>query len=662
MDSDQKEYDEHQNRKDSFGRGRSKPETCEGRIMCEYYSRSNKDYWVDFSINDGSYNLQYLAAIFANDTETIHEIEEEARQSDYGPLSLCSVVCNYSMQRKNCPNEHRDSENKFFQPLLVHLECKCRFRIYEPQKEYRASCPYILVISHGLHTHPIPLPEKTPPKIRSQIFKLLEGLREDLPDITPRSFLRHPTAILPARKYPDIQTPTLSHLHSSLANRAHLGAYIDQAKKIHFPKGTDWKIGVLQRKEYQDANIDAKDHYIRTILDLDDSTLAIHEEDDLPKASDGKRTRIIICMSPEGSRRLLQAQYIQSDIGFHRIVGFLEFEMACMDRDANTSVIFCQIYLNRQTAAAHQHIFHEIEKLVRLDTGFSLQWRHLHATSLDDWEGMILHWAVDQHCGQAKVLVTSGILHRLSTSCNVSEEVRQLMQSLICITHTDWDGTIAKIKQLGGKPAIDWVNDKITAQFPFPAICWEKSFISLPIWQAGERHSNLIETVHRDVDQEGVHCTLLGEVIKGQRFDALKMKTLQEYEAFGIRPSYHPVNLVVNATKSYKRKDKQQSKSLQAADSKIRAYNVKVEGAHAKVNDARTKLHELYAEFERPGADRAMLQTRIDTTMRVQNRAWTAYQEQLEAVAKFDPYFPELYNYIANAFRRQENYMWHYQE
>ncbi|KAF8176638.1 hypothetical protein K438DRAFT_71132 [Mycena galopus ATCC 62051] len=650
--SDEEEYDAHQERKDSFSRGRSKPKTCESRIMyrpgakpylmCEHYSSRNKDHWVDFSINDGSYNLEYLAAIFANDTVAIHAIEEEARKSDYGPLALCSVVCNHSTQRKNCPNEHRDSESKLYQPSLVHLECKCRFHIYEPQMEYRTRCPFILVISHGVHTHPIPLPEKTPPKIRSQIFRLLGGLREDLPDITPRSFLRHPTVLSYLHdKYPDLQTPTLSHLHSSLANRAHLGAYIDQAKKTHFPKGTDWK-GVQQRKEYQDANMDTKDHYIRTILDLDDDTLVNHEEDDPPKASDGKRTRIIICMSPEGSRRLLQAQYVQSDIGFRRIVGFLEFEMACMDRDANTSVIFCRIYLNRQTAAAHQHIFHEIEKLVYIDTGFTLQWRHLHATSLDDWEGMILHWAVDQHRGQAKGLglhlwdlaqaldgamdlheVTRPLasltpyehlvrilrlcvvhFHRRIKSCNVSEEVRQLMRSLVCISHTDWDGTIARIKQLGGKPAIDWVNDKITAQFPFPAICWEKSLIPLPIWQAGERHSNLIETVHRDVNREGVHCTLLGGVIKGQRFDALKMKTLQEYETFGIRPSYQPVNLVINATKSYKRKDKQQSKALHIADSKIQAYNIKIESAHAKVNEARSKLQELYTELDRPGSDR----------------------------------------------------------
>jgi hypothetical protein len=34
---------------------------------------------------------------------------------------------------------------------------------------------------------------------------------------------------------------TLSHLHPSLANRAHLSAYIASAKKEHFPHGTDWK-------------------------------------------------------------------------------------------------------------------------------------------------------------------------------------------------------------------------------------------------------------------------------------------------------------------------------------------------------------------------------------------------------------------------------------
>ena len=39
--------------------------------------------------------------------------------------------------------------------------------------------------------------------------------------------------------------------------------------------------------------------------------------------------------------------------------------------------------------------------------------------------------------------------------------------------------------------------------------------------------SNLIESVHADVNQEGVGCTLVGTVIKGQAFDIMKMKNLK---------------------------------------------------------------------------------------------------------------------------------------
>lgn len=161
-----------------------------------------------------------------------------------------------------------------------------------------------------------------------------------------------------------------------------------------------------------------EEHYIRVILELDDEALEQHEEDD-PAQPEDKVTRIIICMGRDGCLRLKRAAYIQSDIGFKRIVGFDEFEMASMDRDANTSsssfpfqflirsiratgVIFCRVYLNRHTAAAHKRIFAEIERIVRLDTGSDLRWRHLHGHSIDDFDDLILHWGADQHRGQAK--------------------------------------------------------------------------------------------------------------------------------------------------------------------------------------------------------------------------------------------------------------------
>lgn len=45
-------------------------------------------------------------------------------------------------------------------------------------------------------------------------------------------------------------------------------------------------------------------------------------------------------MMRESSIRLQRAQYLQCDTAYKRIVGFYEFEMACMDRDANTSEFY----------------------------------------------------------------------------------------------------------------------------------------------------------------------------------------------------------------------------------------------------------------------------------------------------------------------------------
>jgi hypothetical protein len=44
---------------------------------------------------------------------------------------------------------------------------------------------------------------------------------------------------------------------------------------------------------------------------------------------------------------------------------------------------------------------------------------------------------------------------------------------------------------------------------------------------AGDSTTNLIESVHRDTNREGIHCTLLGGLQKGQAFDSWKIRTLE---------------------------------------------------------------------------------------------------------------------------------------
>jgi len=76
-------------------------------------------------------------------------------------------------------------------------------------------------------------------------------------------------------------------------------------------------------------------HYIRKIILM--TEFASHEEDEPVLVGEGDEVWIIICMTREGSERLLGAQYLQSDMAFKRIVGFYEFELAAVDRISNTS-------------------------------------------------------------------------------------------------------------------------------------------------------------------------------------------------------------------------------------------------------------------------------------------------------------------------------------
>ena len=172
-------------------------------------------------------------------------LEEEAFEGRESPISSCSMVsntssikvhcrayiinCNSSNKYSSCfsASEHRDSNGRLVMAEMKQLSCRSIVRVYEPLEEFRSACPRVLVVCHGAHTHPIPQPLKTPPLIRLQIFKLLQTLGQELSDLTPRRFLRHPTVCSYLRnKLPHISYPSPSDWHVSLANREHLRTYI----------------------------------------------------------------------------------------------------------------------------------------------------------------------------------------------------------------------------------------------------------------------------------------------------------------------------------------------------------------------------------------------------------------------------------------------------
>jgi hypothetical protein len=90
-----------------------------------------------------------------------------------------------------------------------------------------------------------------------------------------------------------------------------------------------------------DAKLPPEHRYIRYAAEIPDLGLEVHDEDDLDSVDAAKPFRIVICMTMEASRCLLNAQFLQSDIGFKRIVGFQEFELGAFDRRSRTSMFIC---------------------------------------------------------------------------------------------------------------------------------------------------------------------------------------------------------------------------------------------------------------------------------------------------------------------------------
>ncbi|KAG6819960.1 hypothetical protein H0H93_007040 [Arthromyces matolae] len=595
-------------------------ETCQGRlsfeyndrqlpyVACEHYNNiSSRNHYIHYL--DESFDLEYLEAYINEDSEEMDRIEAIST---------------------HCPKEHRDDSGDLYRPELLTLPCNVKIHYYKPIDEHRSRCPWAVMTVKGIHNHPIPLPQKTPPPVKEELFRILIMLREDLPDLTARGLIRHP--VLKAylgSKFPDIHLPTLTDLHVSLANRSHLQTYIDFVKLELYPSGTGWK-GLQLLKANDDEKLSLAQHYIRSMIEI-----AYTDEEVDDDNNNGAPLRIVVCMTPCASHRLLQAQYLQCDIGFKRVQGFQEFELASMDRVNNTSITFCRVFVTQQTALAHLRVFQEIESIVLKDTGQSLKWRHLHFDPLrpDETQGMILSLAVDQHGGQAKGigLHLQGLaqnnelrekrdihephrrisdltpyehLHRLLRlctvhvfrnirGCSVSEDVRNKMRSLVCIRHYDWEGTIRSIEEEGGKAGKDWVQDKFRSGFAFEAMCWAKSHIPIEIWRSGDSTSNVVESVHSDVNSEGVHCTLVGGVQKGRHFDQVKMNTLEAIESSGVRPSYQSGHISESVLRGIKRKYAAYHKRLEDEDRKIEVFNKKLKKAYdavlKKAQDIQTK-------------------------------------------------------------------------
>lgn len=97
-------------------------------------------------------------------------------------------------------------------------------------------------------------------------------------------------------------------------------------------------LGLLHLKDMQDCDLPPHEHYIRLAVEVQETDLlhgsaCTEEESSHP-------LQVVICMLPQSSEQLQLAQYVQSDIGFKRVVGFYELEISGIVSKSNIGQSF----------------------------------------------------------------------------------------------------------------------------------------------------------------------------------------------------------------------------------------------------------------------------------------------------------------------------------
>ncbi|KAK7022501.1 hypothetical protein R3P38DRAFT_3317686 [Favolaschia claudopus] len=523
-------------------------------IQCRFRTRTDKAHLILRTLDE--FDIPYLRALLENDSGTIHELEELARQFGYGPRAPCSFTASPSAQKEFCPYWHRSEGGNLARGTLRRPknDCDARFDIYTPYD--LDDCPKIVVICRNPHSHVNPHPVKTPPPLLEIFRGLLLELDWRLADMTPRKLMVDSGFMSNFRRalgWKRPFDPTLAALHPSLGNLDHVRRYIDELRHVLFPEGTGFDGAQLLAAQHRELPED--EQYVRCA--------------ETHTIEDGKTFNLVICMLKSMSRFLMRAKTLSLDTAFRRLAGkWQEFEMETWELMHMKSVVGTRAFTTSQSAEAHLILFTRIFEIAAADTGIPCRFRHIHG------EGFEL-WITDAHKGQAlgagmfckRLSATLGDvycpmepskllrlldpyehLRRFLRFCTVhlkrninelkpytTQKVRNAMLSLSSSQpHPDLEGAFTVIES-GGRKAKAWLKDKrIGSKFALAAIYQPASLIPLELWKSAPSTTNGNEQAHRNINRDGVNLTILGGIMRGMQYDARAMEALQLHSAQGI--------------------------------------------------------------------------------------------------------------------------------
>ncbi|PKK63721.1 hypothetical protein RhiirC2_716774 [Rhizophagus irregularis] len=460
------------------------------------------------------------------------------------PVNNCSTILHNNSKKTNCPHSHR-AGNIIKQGSIIRKICGVKYTKIIPHDLEK--CPYIILISKGIHSHPPPPPSHVPVTIWDRLQELIRQANDDTVDVTPTRII---TGNL-IKTY--FGTEYLADVHASLNNADRLRYYVDKIQKEIHLQGC----GILGVIYNYSRNINNFCEYVKRLEFFEDNHY------------------MIICTTSEQLTEWTKCKNFQIDLSFKRVAGEInEFEINYYNNEHNLILTFARIFTNNTNTIAYQRMFRALFDLVKQLTGSSVQFQHIHKAG---WNCIIADLNYAQTKGLGFVLnEINGTksweehLIYIFKSCHVhykrkirekhyDDSVKNNMYAFLSAESENMINKLFNNIQMADESTSDWIAF-YRQNWVIVSLNKCISKIDNEVWIASPDNTNIAEAAHALSNCCGKNLKLVTAIIQGRKLDKERFTAINVHQKYSIPNRGRDKGLIARNIQSNKRKAHTQTK------------------------------------------------------------------------------------------------------
>ncbi|KMP09240.1 hypothetical protein CISG_04911 [Coccidioides immitis RMSCC 3703] len=398
------------------------------------------------------------------------------------------------------------------------------------------SCPWLLFVSHGKHTHPPPPPSKPPRVVMKRITQLVSNMIT--PNLTLTSFLKSPAL---EELCLENNTSSLSNIHASLTNMDRISTIIRKQRLLCYPEGQGYNSVLLE----QSRNPAIKEY--------------------IQKMYQDPEGLMIICILKDQARLLSELNFFEVDMSYKRLKGsnLNEVVFATFLAQHAKVITLVRVFTEHDSKNGYYLLFKRVFDVIETLIGCSIAWFHLHGVGIEgvgldmdrkQTDGLALYlteidtdhrdrdWQLRNIVIFSRVHFMRGITQAVGASDRGIGIYSRMASLLDCHSQEDYMQLCNLLIAHENQKVQDWARHKkdIIIASGLNKHC---SLIPEHIYERLRKHTNAAEKTHNKSYAFGKHESLLQALTSSWKLD--KRDILQYYarEDYGVCHSYQSSNI-----------------------------------------------------------------------------------------------------------------------